>query len=64
MIVDSGVPHSSYFNYIYELRNKIPLMHRDFTAIDAETNEDLKKYYMIQYDLMFGDQWFYNTREK
>ena len=59
MIEDSGVPHSSYFDYIYRLKDKIPILHRDFIEVDKDNNEDLKKYYMIQYDLMFGKQWFY-----
>lgn len=60
MVVDSGVPHSSYFDYIYGLRDRIPVLHRDFMGIDKENNEDLRRYYMIQYDLMFGKQWFYS----
>ena len=59
MVVDSGVPHSSYFDYIYGLRDRIPILHRDFIVIDKDNNEDLRRYYMVQYDLMFGKQWFY-----
>ena len=62
MVINSGVPHSSYFNFIYDLKDRMPMVHRDFTEINTEANEDLKKYYMIQYDLMFGQQWFYNKK--
>lgn len=63
MIMDSGVPHSSYFNFIYGMKDRMPLLHRDFSEINIEKNEDLKKYYMIQYDIMFGHRWFYKKQQ-
>lgn len=60
MVVDSGVEHSPYFDFIMDMQKRIPILHREFTEINTEQNKDLKKYYMIQYDLMFGKQWFYN----
>lgn len=59
MIIDSGVEHSAYFNYIYDLRKRLPVLHRNFIEINTEQNEDLRTYYQIQYDIMFGKQWFY-----
>jgi phosphoglycerol transferase MdoB-like AlkP superfamily enzyme len=61
MLVDSGVEHSSYFDYLYKLKDSMPIIHKEFTNMDTTENEDLKKYYMIQYDIMFGEQWFYKN---
>lgn len=59
MVVDSGVKHSSYFDFIYSLKDTMPILHSEFTDMDTENNEDLKKYYLIQYDLLFGEHYFY-----
>jgi hypothetical protein len=61
MLVDSGVEHSSYFDYLYKLKDSMPIIHKEFTNMDTTENEDLRKYYMIQYDIMFGEQWFYKN---
>jgi phosphoglycerol transferase MdoB-like AlkP superfamily enzyme len=61
MLVDSGVEHSSYFDYLYKLKDSMPIIHKEFTDMDTTENEDLEKYYMIQYDIMFGEQWFYKN---
>lgn len=54
---DSEIKHSSYYDYIYSLRDKYPIIHSDI--LDAKQLPDLEEYRMIQYDIMFGKQWFY-----
>lgn len=54
---DSGISHSSYYDFIYSLREKYPVIHNEFCNIDQIP--ELEIYRMIQYDIMFGNQWFY-----
>lgn len=51
----AGVPHDSYYDYIYSLREDYPVVHHDYTT-DLES-ERMQKYWAIQYDLMFGEQY-------
>lgn len=55
---DAGIPHSSYYDYIYSLREDYPVIHHDYT-VDLDS-ERLETYWMIQYDLMFGQQYLLN----
>lgn len=57
-IMDSGIKHSSYFNYIYSLRGKYPVIHKEF-GIDPDA-EEIKIYNMLQYDLLFGENYLEN----
>ncbi len=50
---DAGVEYSSYFDYIYSLRSKYPVVHKEF-GID-ENDEDIIRYGEIQYDVLFGE---------
>ncbi len=56
IIYDLGLEHESFYDYIYNLRTTTPIIHSDF--MDDETREDLEDYWIIQYDQMFGkDYW-------
>lgn len=55
IMVDSGVEHSSYYDYIYSIKDEYPVLHKEF--VDVENNEDLDDYYYMQYDLMFGKRY-------
>lgn len=57
---DSGIEHSSYYNYIYNLRESYPVIHKEYCNV--EDNPDLDIYRMIQYDIMFGKQYFYEKQ--
>lgn len=52
---DSKIPHSGYFDYIFNLRNSYPVVHKEFIDVDNTSNLDLYKF--IQYDLLFGNRW-------
>lgn len=54
---DAGVTHPSYFNILPELESKYPIMHlQNMNLVDPE-NQLVKDYSMIQYDLLFGNQY-------
>lgn len=55
MLIDAEVEHSSYWDYIYSLRDQYPVIQKEFISSDAE--ENLETYRFIQYDLMFGKKW-------
>lgn len=52
---DAEINYSSYFDFIYSLREKYPVIHKEF-GINSE-DEDIKKYEIIQYDLLFGKKY-------
>lgn len=58
IVIDSEIEHSSYYDYIYSLRNQYPIIQKEFINLDS--NPELDIYRMIQYDIMFGNQWFYS----
>ena len=55
MLLDAEVKHSGYWDYIYSLRKKYPVIQKEF--ISDNDSENLEKYRFIQYDLMFGKKW-------
>lgn len=55
MLIDAEVEHNSYWDYIYSLREKYPVIQKEFISTDAA--ENLETYRFIQYDLMFGKKW-------
>lgn len=55
MLIDAEVEHSSYWDYIYSLRENYPVIQKEF--ISNESEKDLETYRFIQYDLMFGKKW-------
>lgn len=59
---DSGIGHSGYYDYIYALREQYPVIHKEFCSV--EDNTDLEIYRTIQYDIMFGNQYFYEPQVK
>lgn len=52
---DAQINYSSYFDYIYSLREKYPVIHKEF-GIPSD-DEDIKKYELIQYDILFGKRY-------
>lgn len=58
VLIDAGIKHSSYFDYIYSIRSKYPILKREF--IDNMDTEEIKKYNIMQYDLMFGERYLIN----
>lgn len=57
VIIDSGIEHPAYFDYIFSLRDTMPVLHKEFIDINST---DLETYKFIQYDIMFGDRYLYN----
>lgn len=55
MLLDAEVKHSGYWDYIYSLRKRYPVIQKEF--ISDNDSENLEKYRFIQYDLMFGKKW-------
>ena len=60
MLIDSGVNYSSYYNYIYRLREQYPVIQKEFCNVDEIP--EMQIYRIIQYDIMFGNQWFYEEK--
>ncbi len=56
---DAEVEYSSYFDFIYSLREIYPVVQKEF-GIDAN-NEFIKKYEEVQYDVLFGEQYLVNS---
>ena len=52
---DAEIDYSSYFDFIYSLREKYPVIQKEF-GID-QNDEMIKKYEEVQYDLLFGEQY-------
>ncbi|MCM1082025.1 MAG: LTA synthase family protein [Clostridium sp.] len=57
VMIDSDVKHPAYFDYIFSLRNTMPVLHKEFIDMNST---DLETYKFIQYDIMFGDRYLYN----
>lgn len=55
---DAGISYNNYFDYIYSLREKYPVLHKEF-GVDMD-NEMVKKYELLQYDLLFGEKYILN----
>ncbi|MGN0482354.1 MAG: LTA synthase family protein [Lachnospiraceae bacterium] len=55
VVLDAEIEHSSYFDYLYSLRQKYPVIHKEF--MDAENQPELQDYKFLQYDLLFGQQY-------
>lgn len=55
VITDAEISHSSYYDYIYSLREKYPVIQQEFTEVKENTDLDLYRY--IQYDILFGQRW-------
>lgn len=51
---DSGIKYSAYFDFIYSLRERWPVIHKEFIP---QPDELIKKYEMIQYDVLFGKKY-------
>ena len=51
----SGIDQRAYFDYIYELRSAYPVVHRE-VGLDL-SNEMLRKYNEIYWDLLFGEKY-------
>ncbi len=61
ILQEAGIKHSSYFDYISSIRNKVPIINRDF---DVDFNsEEIDKLRLVQYDIMFGEQYILKNRK-
>jgi hypothetical protein len=55
---DSGIKYPNYFNYLLRLREKYPFLNRSLVDKNELMNDEIiNNYYMIQYDIMFGNQY-------
>lgn len=52
---DSGIKYSSYFDFIYSLREKYPVIQKEF--ISDKDEDMINKYREVQYDILFGKQY-------
>lgn len=52
---DAEIEYSSYFDYIYSLRDSYPVVHREF-GINREDSK-IKLYGEMQYDVLFGEKY-------
>ena len=57
ILKDSGISYHSYFDYIYGLREEYPVIQSYFLSEDDIESDLIQKYYMIEYDIMFGNSY-------
>lgn len=57
IMVDSGIEHSSYYDYIYFIRDSYPVLHKEF--VQVEGNPELDDYYFLPYDLLAGKKYLF-----
>ena len=57
ILKDSHANYPDYFNILDKLRVKYPYLHPNFKNKNAANDEIVKKYALIQYDLLFGKQY-------
>jgi phosphoglycerol transferase MdoB-like AlkP superfamily enzyme len=56
---DAGIKYPSYFNSLLEFRDKYPYLSSYLNnKTDLLNDKTIKDYYMVQYDIMFGKQYF------
>lgn len=58
-LVDSGINYNKYFDYIYKIREKYPIMKSEF--IENKNDEAIEIYKLIQYDLIFGEKYLWEN---
>lgn len=58
VLKDAGINYSSYYDYIYSLREDYPVITKAFVT----DNSGLEIYEIIQYDIMYGKKWFYEEK--
>lgn len=54
----SGIPHNAYFDFIYEVRQKYPVVHREFTP-EFDDAPELYLYHKVTWDLTAGRKYLY-----
>ena len=54
IIMDSGIPHSTYFDFLYSFRDEHPILHKDYPI---EEDDAVKLYEKIQYDGLAGERY-------
>ncbi len=57
---DAEINYSSYFDFIYSLREKYPVIQKEF-GVDPN-DELIKKYQEVQYDLLFGNKYLLSDK--
>lgn len=53
IIKDTGITHSSYFDYVYSLRKDYPVLQSEWVG-NVTDDIEIRRYSYIQYDLLFG----------
>lgn len=56
IIKDTGIEHSTYFDYVYSLRKDYPVLQGEWIG-DVSDNIEIQRYSYIQYDLLFGKRY-------
>lgn len=56
IIKDTGIEHSTYFDYVYSLRKDYPVLQGEWIG-DVSDNVEIQRYSYIQYDLLFGKRY-------
>lgn len=54
VVQHANIKHYSYFDYIYKLREKYPVLHKEYVNIEEDAFDIYK---FIQYDVMFGERY-------
>ncbi|MCX7746469.1 MAG: LTA synthase family protein [Clostridia bacterium] len=58
ILKDTELAYPSYFDFLMELREKYPYLNNYLVDKNQYLNDELlKKYYLIQYDILFGSQY-------
>ncbi len=60
IINEAGISHSSYYDYITSIKDEVPIINRDFD-VDF-SSEDIEKLKLLQYDLMFGENYILDNK--
>ena len=62
VLKDSGIKYPNYFNILNELSRKFPVLHINFKEKVDPDDEHVRDYRLIQYDLLFGEQYLINKK--
>lgn len=56
IIKDTGISHSRYFDFVYDLRKTYPVLQKEWTG-NLDNVLEIEEYNYIQYDLLFGKRY-------
>ncbi|QNU66784.1 sulfatase-like hydrolase/transferase [Ruminiclostridium herbifermentans] len=57
ILKDAGVKYPNYFNILAQLENNYPIMHQKGMDLINPDDELVQDYQLIQYDILFGNQY-------